>query len=243
VPSRSIRDLDDPRPVAQLYVDALTAMSDLRGIKRLNVRPERIVCDQQISAGYMHSGYPVMTWLDVEKISVQNAALRNSSWGHWHEFGHNHQVSDWTPEGTGEVTNNMFALYVWENVIGKDRASAHPAIRDDAMKKAWDKYVAGGKKYSDLQSNPFLYLQMYIQLQEAFGWDAYKKIFAEYRDLKPNEHPKNNQEKLDQWALRFSRIVGKNLGPFFQAWGVPISPNALASVRQLPVWLPYNLKN
>lgn len=242
VPSRSIRDLDDPRPVAQLYVDALAAMSDLRGIKRLETRPERIVADQQISAGYMHSGYPVMTWMDVEKTSVLNAALRNSSWGHWHEFGHNHQVVDWTPEGTGEVTNNLFALYVWESVIGKDRQSAHPAITDASMKKAWDKYVAGGKKYSDLQSNPFLYLQMYIQLQEAFGWDSYKKIFAEYRDLKPNERPKSNQDKLDQWALRYSRIVGKNLGPFFQAWGIPITPTALNSVKNLPVWLPDNLK-
>ncbi len=242
VPSRSIRDLDDPRPVAQLYVDALTAMSDLRGIKRLEKRPERIVCDQQISAGYMHSGYPVMTWLDVEKTSVQNAALRNSSWGHWHEFGHNHQVGDWTPEGTGEVTNNLFALYVWETVIGKDRQSAHPAIRDDSMKKAWLKYVAGGKKYSDLQSDPFLYLQMYIQLQEAFGWDSYKKIFAEYRDLKANERPKTNQEKLDQWAMRYSRIVGKNLGPFFGAWGISITPAALNSVKNLPVWLPDNLR-
>lgn len=242
VPSRSIRDLDDPRPVAQLYVDALAAMADLRGIKRLEKRPERIVADQQISAGYMHSGYPVMTWLDVEKTSILNAALRESSWGHWHEFGHNHQVGDWTPEGTGEVTNNLFALYVWEKVIGKERALAHPAVRPDNMKKAWDKYVAGGKKYSDLQKDPFLYLQMYIQLQDAFGWEAYKKIFAEYRDLKPGERPKNNQEKLDQWAVRFSRIAGKNLGPFFQAWGVPITPQALNSLKNLPVWMPDNLK-
>ena len=242
VPSRSIRDLDDPRPVAQLYQDALVAMSDLRGIKKLNPRPERIVADQQISAGYMHSGYPVMTWLDVEKTSAQNAALRNSSWGHWHEFGHNHQVGDWTPEGTGEVTNNLFALYVWEKIIGKERALAHPAVRPDNMKKAWDKYVAGGKKYSDLQKDPFLYLQMYIQLQDAFGWDTYKKVFAEYRDLKPNERPKSNEDKLDQWMVRFSRAAGKNLGPFFQAWGVPVSPQALNSIKNLPVWIPDSVK-
>lgn len=243
VPSRSVRDLEDPRPVAQLYVDAINSMNELRGIQRLEPRPERIVADQQISAGYMHSGYPVMTWLDVEKNSVDNAGLRNSSWGHWHEFGHNYQVSDWTFEGTGEVTNNLFALYVWEKVIGKERALAHPAVRPDSMKKAWDKYNANGRKYNDLKSDPFLFLQMYIQLQDAFGWDAFKKVFAQYRDLKPNERPKSDNEKRDQWMMRFSRAVGKNLGPFFQAWGVPIGQEALNSIKNYPIWLPENLRN
>ncbi len=238
VPSRAIRDLENPREVAELYVKALDAIADLATIPQQRTRPERIVADQQISAGYMHSGYPVMTWLDVEKASVDAEALRKNSWGHWHEFGHNHQIGDWTFGGTGEVTCNLFALYVWEKVIGKERNLAHPALRPESVKKEWDKYVAGGRKFSDLQGNPFLFLQMYVQLQDAFGWDVFKKVFTEYRGLKESERPKTDDAKRDQWLVRFSRAAGKNLGPFFEKWGVPTSVAARDSIKDLSSWMP-----
>jgi len=79
---------------------------------------------------------------------------------------------------------------------------------------------------------------MYVQLQEAFGWDAYKRVFAEYRDLPAAERPKTDDEKRDQWLVRFSRAVGKNLGPFFEAWRVPTSERARASIANLPAWMP-----
>ena len=77
---------------------------------------------------------------------------------------------------------------------------------------------------------------MYIQLQQAFGWEPFKKVFAEYRQLPQSERPKNDAEKRDQWMVRFSRAVGKDLGPFFVAWGVPVSAAARASLADLPAW-------
>ncbi|MGA2498928.1 MAG: M60 family metallopeptidase, partial [Tepidisphaeraceae bacterium] len=72
----------------------------------------------------------------------------------------------------------------------------------------------------------------------AFGWDAYKKVFKEYRDLPRNERPRTEQEKHDQWMVRFSKATGRNLGPFFQAWGVPTSEQARKSIEGLPAWMP-----
>ena len=40
--------------------------------------------------------------------------------------------------------------------------------------------------------------------------------------------------------VRFSQTIGKNLGPFFQAWGVPTSQAARDSIQSLPQWLPEN---
>ena len=77
---------------------------------------------------------------------------------------------------------------------------------------------------------------MYIELQQGFGWDTYKKVFAEYRRLPDAERPKTDQEKRDQWMVRFSRAVGRNLGPFFQAWGVPTSAGR-AAVHRRPAGL------
>ncbi len=240
VPSVNVRDIEDPTATLELYNRAFAAMADLRGLKtgRLHVYPERMVADEQISAGYMHSGYPVMTWLDVQKKSVDFDLLMKESWGHWHEFGHNHQVSAWTPEGTGEVTNNLFALYVWEHVMNKPDDQAHPALRPADFQKQWEKYDQGGRKFEDWQSNPFLALHSYIQLKNSFGWEPFKTVFREYENMPEAQRPQSEQDKRDQWMIRFSRAVGKNLAPFYAAWGVPISPKAADSVKDLPAWMP-----
>lgn len=238
VPSVNVRDIEDPTATLELYNRAFLAMADLRGIKRLNIHPERIVADEQISAGYMHSGYPVMTWLDVQKKSVDFDLLTKESWGHWHEFGHNHQVGAWTPEGTGEVTNNLFALYVWETVIGKAEADAHPALKPADFQKQWEKYDADGRKFEDWKSNPFLALHSYLQLKNSFGWEPFKTVFRQYENMPEAERPQTDQEKRDQWMIRFSKAIGKNLGPFYAAWGVPISQSARDTVKNLPTWMP-----
>ena len=79
---------------------------------------------------------------------------------------------------------------------------------------------------------------MYEQIQQAFGWDAYREVFATYRALPDAERPKSDDEKRDQWLVRFSRQVGRNLGPFFEAWGVPTSQATRDSITDLPVWPP-----
>ena len=238
VPSANVRDIDDPTATLDLYNRAFEAMADLRGIARLHTYPERIVADEQISAGYMHSGYPVMTWLDVQKKSVDYDQLMKESWGHWHEFGHNHQMGAWTPEGTGEVTNNLFALYVWETVMKKPDEQAHPALKPADFQKQWEKYDAGGRQFEDWKSNPFLALHSYIQLKNAFGWAPFKAVFRQYELMPEAKRPQSDQAKRDQWMIRFSRAVEHNLGPFYTAWGVPISQGALDSVKDLPVWMP-----
>ena len=81
---------------------------------------------------------------------------------------------------------------------------------------------------------------MYAQMQQAFGWDAYRQVFATYRALPNDERPKNDDEKRDQWLVRFSRTVGRNLGPFFDAWGIPTSKAARDTIADLPVWMPPN---
>jgi hypothetical protein len=41
--------------------------------------------------------------------------------------------------------------------------------------------------------------------------------------------------------VRFSRAAGRNLGPYFEAWGVPTSSQARASIAELPAWMPEGL--
>lgn len=241
VPSRVVRNLENPDALMAYWDRGMADVSDLAQIPRRLKRPERYVTDRQISAGYMHSGYPIMTGLDVAEAMTNLTKLTQNEhggvWGFWHEVGHNRQQSDWTFDGTGEVTNNLFALYVLEKEDGITDAP-HPAMATETAKKRLEKYLADGAKYDDWKRDPFLALTFYRQLQQAFGWDAYKKVFAEYRTLTDAERPKTDAEKRDQWLTRFSRVAGKSLGPFFTAWGVPTSEKARASIAELPMWMP-----
>ena len=239
VPSEKIRQLDDPESLMKFWDQVLDAEADLAAIPHDRKRPERIVPDTQISAGYMHSGYPIMTPLDKSvEHSLSLAEMKQGSWGHFHELGHNHQVSDWTFDGTVEVTCNLFSLYCMETLCGKPPGQGHDAMKPEAVDKRLRGYLSGSDKFNRWKSDPFLALIMYSQLRTGFGWETYMKVFAEYRDLPKEQRPKTDEEKHDQWLVRFSKATGKNLGPFFEAWGIPTSTAARESIKSLPAWMP-----
>jgi len=239
IPSEKIRQLDDPEALMKFWDEILDAEADLATIPRDRKRPERIVPDTQISAGYMHSGYPIMTPLDKSvEHSLSLAEMKQGSWGHFHELGHNHQVGDWTFDGTTEVTCNLFSLYCMETLCGKPPGQGHDAMKPEAADKRLRTYLSSSDKFNRWKSDPFLALIMYHQLRVGFGWETYKKVFAEYRDLPKDQRPKTDEEKHDQWLVRFSKATGKNLGPFFEAWGIPTSTAARDSIKSLPTWMP-----
>jgi hypothetical protein len=166
----------------------------------------------------------------------------NKTWGFFHELGHNFQQADWTWDGCEEVTNNLFSLYGGEAFNraydGGDYLHSHPAVRPEERKTRLTKYLAGGASYEEWKRDPFLALTLYVQLRRAFGWEPFTRVFAGYWSLTTAGRPADDQAKRDQWIVQFSRAVGKNLGPFFQAWGVPTSEAARQSLADLPPWLP-----
>lgn len=243
VPSKVIRNLDDPQQLLETWDEILALEAEFASGPYVRERPERIVCDREISAGYMHSGYPVMTHMDVEKDLVDNERLRKEGdWGFYHEFGHNHQSSNWTFEGTVEVTVNYFTLYIMEKFNGRRAEDAKSDLTKEAQARMLQDYFNNGAKFSDWKANPFLALLMTIQMREEFGWEPFLRSVSEYKKAPASELPKNDQEKRDQWMVRLSRNSGLNLGPFFTTWGVPISQEALDSVKDMPIWIPDELK-
>lgn len=244
VPSRVVRTLDDPESVLEFWDAVVDACAELAVIPAERPYLERYVCDRQIAAGYMHSGYPIMTWMDVAELVVDLPRLRREgSWGHFHEMGHNHQSGDWTFEGAGEVTVNLFSMYVYHKVLAQPFDQGHPAIRDRQKRlQRVKEYIARGARFEEWKSDPFLALTMYIQVIEEFGWEPVKQVIAEYRQLPTQERPRTDEQKRDQWMIRLSRAVGRNLAPFFDVWGVPISQEAREAVTHLPVWIPGELQ-
>lgn len=237
VPSDAVRQLADPTQVAEFWDKIADSAADLAQTPRWRGFKERFVADAQISAGYMHAGYPIKTHLDVTDLVTNVGTLRaKGSWGHFHELGHNHQSDLWTFDGTVEVTVNLFTLYAYDRVVGSRPADR----RFDAEQclKVYQEFSKKGKGFGRWSDEPFTALAMYAQLQNAFGWQAFKNVFRAYQQIPANQRPRSQQEKRDQWMIRFSREVGRNLGPFFEAWTVPTTPSARASIADLRPWMP-----
>jgi len=73
------------------------------------------------------------------------------------------------------------------------------------------------------------------------GVEPTEEVFAEYRRLPDAERPKSDDEKRGPWLVRLSKATSENLGHSFEAWGVPTSDRARASIENRPNWMPTGL--
>lgn len=239
VPIAVARGIKNPTELMKYWQRVVEAEDDLSNVASQRRRPERIVPDVQISAGFMHSGYPIMIHLpQAQEMTSYDGKNVAPGWGFYHELGHNHQRPEWTPEGTTEVTCNLFSLYIFEHVLGRAKETGHPGVTTIAQDEHWQKYVQSGKSYATWKSDPFLALTIYIQLIDGFGFDTLKKVIRSYQGNDFGPSAKTETEKIDQWMVRYSKISGKNLAPLFETWGIPITSAAKAEVASLPGWMP-----
>uniref|UniRef100_A0A3Q2FYT3 TRPM8 channel-associated factor homolog n=1 Tax=Cyprinodon variegatus TaxID=28743 RepID=A0A3Q2FYT3_CYPVA len=234
VPSDAVRELENPDELAAFWNDIMKAIADLAAKPHKFPRKERFVADIQISHGWMHAGYPVMAHKGSAEalINVKNAKTKGM-WGAIHELGHNQQRGCWEfPSHTTEATCNLWSVYVHENVFGINRDKAHPAMSLEKRNERTRDYIKEGRQLS--KWSVWTALETYIQLQEKFGWDTLKKVFAAYHKM--DKFPKGNPEKMNVYAETFSKAVGMNLTGFFKAWGWPIEQATEQKLSSLPAW-------
>jgi Peptidase M60, enhancin and enhancin-like/N-terminal domain of M60-like peptidases len=230
--------VNNPTELMTFWKKVVEAQDDITNQTAERKRPERIVADVQISAGYMHSGYPIMIPTSAAPEMMTFGKLKFPGWGFYHEIGHNHQRGDFTFDGTGEVTNNVIGMYCYHEVLKKDWLIGHPAITEEERKENVKKIKKSANKWQEWKSSPFLALTTYIQLIQEFGWESWRKYLYSFDDATFGPAPKGDDERRDQFLVRYSKITNKNLGPFFDAWGIPVSSSAKAEVSKLEAWMP-----
>ncbi|XP_051856265.1 TRPM8 channel-associated factor 2-like isoform X3 [Antechinus flavipes] len=234
VPSEHLQDLDNPEPLLHLWDYMMGAVARLASISFPFPRPERIIADVQISAGWMHSGYPIMCHKkSVEELINEKRIRANGLWGPIHELGHNQQRKVWEfyPHTT-EATCNLWSVYVHEMVLGIHRSQAHPELTSSNRETRIKEYLRKGTPLNEW--HVWTALETYLQLQEAFGWGPFIQIFMKYQTL--SGVPNNNPGKMNLWVKEFSHQVQKNLAPFFQSWGWPVEEEVATSLAYLPEW-------
>ncbi|MFM1802862.1 MAG: hypothetical protein RJA81_2214 [Planctomycetota bacterium] len=241
LPASSVKELEDPKPLLELWDRIMNCQEELGAINPPYRPIQWIVPDVQISAGYMHSGNPIMTFMDVvpwfsrtEKVLASDPG--GVSWGILHEIGHNRQHGEWTPGGLGEVTNNLFALYVYDKMLGKP-SFGHPGLlTGQKRREAVNQYRETGPSFNKFKGDPFLALSFFMEMQEVFGWEPFIRFFEESDKLPPENRPRSDQARWDGWLTGMSRATGHNLGPYFEFWGIPVTPVALSEIKALKPW-------
>lgn len=236
LPSSYIRTLADPAQVMNRWDQIMDSISDLAALPHTRARAERLVIDRDIRAGYMHANYPIMAPYAeaANSVNYNNLAI---NWGFWHEVGHNHQWVPWVMQGTTESSVNWYSVYVSETLFNLPRAKGHTALTPESRLQRMQTYIANGKQYALWGNDAWLPLEMYLQLQQWFGWGPFIQLNGDYQALTTAQSPTADLAKVDAWTLRFAQNVGKNLAPFFvQTWGLPVSQATQDQMALLAPW-------
>ncbi|HJT72365.1 MAG TPA: M60 family metallopeptidase, partial [Chitinophaga sp.] len=245
VPAERIRNLEDPEKLMRFWDEVLDADAALAHIPAARLHPERIIIDKQVAFGYMFTtsekivapdGPSCINMLDESYMRI------HGSWGHFHELGHRHQFWGIDFHGLGEVTVNLYSMYVFDKVLGKGIYNHDEISGKEAVINKVKRYMAEGADFKKWSEDPFLALCMYIEIIEGFGWPAIEKVFQGYRALPQGRYPSTEEEKRDYWFKMICNATQKNLSVFFDKWAVPVSDSAKKEVAGLPEWLPEELK-
>ncbi|VEL09243.1 unnamed protein product [Protopolystoma xenopodis] len=239
VPTGSIKGLSTDHMLnitLHIYDRFVKTIINYAGLDWKTERAVRFVVDLQPSAGFGHSGYPIvgaMPWidafLDLDKI------YSNGHWGMCHEIGHNYQRNWYELEGTSEVTNNIFCLVVNSRVmniskylLGEDRGLSSSA--QEAAIKFW----RNNGSYPKWDSVALFY---YAYLLHYFGDGLIGNTLLRY-EQDESSRPKSPSEKIDRWIINLSLEAGYNLGPYHELFGIPFSETTKGIISIFSCFLP-----
>jgi hypothetical protein len=241
VPAARIRALADPAAVLAFWDTVLAADARLAALTVPRRHAERIVVDQEVAYGYMFTAPDrIVMPNDASCPQMLDVAFmqKTGNWGLFHELGHRHQFWGIDFEGLGEVSTNLYTMYVFDQLLHKGLFN-HPQIssrQEVADKATW--YMEDKPDFEHWKKDPFLALSMYVQLIHAFGWAPIEQVYRQYRQLPKSQYPATEAAKRDYWFTAISTATRRNLVPFFAQWKVPVGEEAAKAVAAYPTWLP-----
>ena len=234
LPRADLARIDDPAALAGFWDRALDACWTFAGWPGERRAPERFVFDLQISAGFMHSGYPIMAHLGSVRDAIDlPKLLREGQWGLFHELGHNHQGRAYTFNSFVEVTVNLHTLYLMQKLCALEPRAARGRLGD------FDELLR--QRLVEKKRGPFEELGLFVPLIEAFGFESLTRAFQSYlstdgiaglmgRDA--------NEARMDAWVRRYSQAVGRDLSAYFALFDIPASEESRRLLRDLEAWMP-----
>ncbi len=190
--------------------------------------PIRIVDDTQISIGAGHSGYPIMCLTWGPGMMNLKGVQKNGSWGALHEIGHNMGQGAngiFSLPNNGEVICNFYGTCVM-NLLNGTRFT-------QIKKEKWDtvaQKVAEGTPNLWTVADVFERLVFYMTLAHHFGVESVIAVVNDKSDKYPTE------AIGDRLCCAWSTAVKRDLTPYFEMWGLPLSKGTYTRTQD---WVPW----
>ncbi|RYD64369.1 MAG: hypothetical protein EOP83_09935, partial [Verrucomicrobiaceae bacterium] len=234
VPRESAAEIRNPAELAVFWQEVMDAQWKFAGYPGYRHIPMRVSFDRQISAGFMHSGYPIMAHVpEVPEVLDLKKLQTEGSWGMYHEIGHNHQPICITPSGFVESTVNLFTLATLKATIPKkDPLVGHGALSDP--KGLLKKRQAG-------EEDPWINLAVFLPLIDEFGYESLTRTLASYwTEARKDSTAINlsNEDRQDQWVLRFGEAVQKDVSEYFESVHYKVTPTTKKKLSKYEAWKP-----
>lgn len=155
-------------------------------------------------------------------------------WLIWHEIGHTYQNQYYKWSGLTEVTVNIQSEYIQQKLFGTNRIEGpeyakniHNYLTKPIEKRNFDK---PGEEYGDFAL--YIKLAMFWNLQRVFGDDFYPALNQSYRLLPKDQLPKTDDEKKQTFMKMTSRVVKRNLTPYFEEFGLKVEEETKKELSQ-----------
>lgn len=152
-------------------------------------------------------------------------------WGFWHEVGHTYQPKVVTWSGLEETSVNISSLAVQQGLGLPDR------LDDDERQPDVDTFFAGAVAERDFDAaDGWARLLMFDQLTRAFGPDFYARLGQEDRASAAvgEQADASPDARKQRFAVLAATIADRDLRPFFEQWGIDLSPETGALLATLP---------
>lgn len=186
------------------------------------VNPTRVQDGWNASANHEYVKIPIRNGI-AEKFLT---GAVTDQWTFWHEVGHTYRP-DWARwDAVSESSVNISALSRQESLGAPNR------LDTAAMRKQladFRKTPIGQRSFDDIESS-FLKTLMFDQFRRAFGEDVYARATQQVRVDRAfgAPAPTTDDAKRTDFERIMAKATNRNLIPFFEEWGVPMT----AEVRE-----------
>jgi hypothetical protein len=103
--------------------------------------------------------------------------------------------------------------------------------------KVYERHGNSGKRFEEA-GGAFPRLQFFALMWHEFGFEAFDAAFESMRAVPAAERPKNDMQERNLMLVHFSEATGRNLAPYFEAWGIEVLEESRAQVAHLAEWMP-----
>lgn len=147
----------------------------------------------------------------------------------WHEIGHTYQNQNYKWNELGEVSVIINALWIERELGFKNRL-----ITDNSDKEIKEFIINSDQNKNFDKQSVWVKLGLFWQLDQAYGQWFFPTLNQTYRLLSDKLSPTNDFEKQQLFIEMTSKLVGQNLIPFFEKWGIKANKNTKQIVSKYP---------